>query len=74
MTPSPKPAVCALKQALADLLIAAIRELMELQKAELEALQEGKSLERFDVALGCAQSKKDLIKQEYLLHVKTHFC
>ena len=74
MTPSPKPAVCPLKQALADLFIAPIRELMELQEAELEAVREGTSLDRFDVALGLAQSKKDLIKQEYLLHVKTHFC
>jgi hypothetical protein len=43
---------------------------MELQEAELEALREGSSLERFDVALDATKSKKDPIKQEYLLHVK----
>jgi hypothetical protein len=43
---------------------------MELQDAELKALQEGTSLERFDVALDAAQSRKDKIKQEYLLHVQ----
>ena len=74
MASSPKLAVCTLKQALMDLFVAAIRELMELQEAELEALQEGASLERFDVALVAAQSKKDQIKEEYLLHVKTHGC
>ena len=72
--PSPKPAFCPLRQALADLFIAAGGEITELQDAELEALREGTSLERFDVALDLAQSKKDQIKQEYLLHVKTHFC
>ena len=70
MASSPKLAVCTLKQALMDLFVAAIRELMELQEAELEALREGSSLERFDVALDATKSKKDPIKQEYLLHVK----
>ena len=57
-----------------DLFIAAVQDIMELQEAELEALREGTSLERFDVALDAARSKKDKIKQGYLLHVQTHRC
>ena len=74
MTPTPKPTLCPMKQALTDLFQAAVWEIIELQEAELEALQEGASLERFDVALVAAQSKKDQIKQEYLFHVQMHGC
>jgi hypothetical protein len=67
VAPSPKPAVCPVKQGLTDLFLAAVRELMELQEAELVALQEGTSLARFDVAMDAARSKKEKIKEEYLL-------
>ena len=74
MTPTPKPTLCPMKQALTDLFQAAVWEIIELQEAELEALREGTSLERFDVALDAAQSNKERIKQEYLLHVQAHGC
>ena len=74
MAPSPNPAFCPFRQPLADLLIAAVRDITELQDAELEALLEGTTLERFDVALDAARSKKDKIKEEYLLHVQEHGC
>jgi len=74
VTPSPKPALCPVKQGLMDLFLAAVRDLIELQEAELEALQENTSLARFDVALEVARSKKDKIKEGYLLHVQTHGC
>ena len=41
---------------------------------EAEALSQGISLERFDLALEAARGKKDKIKLAYLLHVQVHGC
>ena len=64
--------VCPEKQALTDLFIAAVRDIMALQDAEVQAAREGKSLEGFDLALNAARSKRDRIKRELLLHVQEH--
>ena len=69
-----KPALCPEKTALIDLFIAAVRDIMALQDAELRAVQDGTGLERFDLALGAARSKRDRIKREFLLHVEAHGC
>lgn len=69
-----KSALCPEKKALIDLFIAAVRDIMALQDAELLAVREGTDLERFDLALGAARSKRDRIKREFMLHVEAHGC
>jgi len=71
---SSKPAHSPEKKALIDLFIAAVRDIMALQDAELLAVREGTGLERFDLALGAARSKRDRIKREFTLHVEAHGC
>jgi len=66
--------VCPEKKALMDLFIAAVRDIMALQDAEVQAMREGKSLQGFDLALDAARSKRDRIKREFLLHVHAHGC
>jgi len=56
------------------LFIAAVREIMALQDAEMQAVREDKSLEGFDLALDAARSKRDRLKREILLHVQAHGC
>lgn len=74
VTPPPKPALCPQKKALTDLFIAAVRDLMELHAAEIEAIQEGTSLDRYEVALDVARSKRYSAKQALMLHAQVHGC
>jgi hypothetical protein len=71
---SPKALCCPERKLLSDLFIAAVRDIMALQDAELQAARDGTSRERLDVALGAARSKRDRIKREFLHHVEAHGC
>jgi hypothetical protein len=70
----PHIAFCREKKALADLLVEATRELFALHHAKAQALTQGVTLERFDIAIGLAREKKDVIKLAYQLHVNKHGC
>ena len=71
---STKPESCPERQALTDLFIAALRDIMSLQDAEAQAVREGKGLEGFDLALDTARSTRDRIKRELLHHIQAHGC
>jgi len=70
----PVVAFCSEKKALADLFVEATRDLVALHHAEAEALTQGATLDRFDLALKLAREKKDEIKLAYQLHVRKHGC
>ena len=57
-----------------DLFLEATRDLVALHDAEAQALIQGASLDRFDLAIKLARYKKDEIKLAYQLHVRKHGC
>ena len=73
-SPLPLVAFCRQKKRLADLFVEAAREIINLQRAETQALLAGANVERFDLALKLAREKKDTIKLAYQLHVRKHGC
>jgi hypothetical protein len=80
-SPSPKPLsspvppkVCPEREHLSDLYIEAVRDIVSLLDYEVKAIAGGASLDRVDLALELARSKKHKIKQAYLLHVRVHGC
>lgn len=70
-----KPQVCAEKKRLAHLFIEAVREVMTLQEREMtEVVREGIGLQRFELAIERARSKRDCAREAYQLHVQMHCC
>src|SRR5579862_6540956 len=66
---SPKASICAEKQHLSDLYIEAVRQIMQLEDAEIAAvISGGVGLERFDLALQVAREKRDRAKLAFTLH------
>jgi hypothetical protein len=72
---SPKAFICAEKLHLSDLYIEAVREIMQLEDAEISAvINGGVGLERFDLALRVAREKRDRAKLAFTLHLQQHGC
>ena len=74
MAANPFIAFCPKKKALADLFVDAAREFVALHHAEAEALTQGISIDRFELAIQRARDKKDKIKLAHQLHVRKHGC
>jgi hypothetical protein len=66
--------VCPEREHLWDLYIKAVRDIVSLLDFEVKAIAGGASLERVDLALQLARSRKSNIKQAYLHHVQEHGC
>ena len=66
---------CEEKQRLASIFIDAVRDVMALQDREMvELVARGTGLQRFDMALHLARSKRDKAKVLYLMHLREHAC
>jgi hypothetical protein len=68
------PTVCPEREHLSDLYVEAVRDIVSLLDYEVKAIAGGASLDRVDLALELARTKKNKIKQAYLLHVHVHGC
>ena len=65
---------CAERNLLSELFLEASRDIVSLLDAEMKAISKGASVEGVDLALELARSKKNKIKQAYLLHIQVHGC
>lgn len=65
---------CEEKELLEKQFTAAVRDLMELHKAEIETLMHGTNSQRFDLAVKLAQRRRQEAKRRLLAHLDTHHC
>jgi hypothetical protein len=69
-----EPGFCKENQQLREEFLSAVRELVDIQKQQAEAVIDGADFARFDTLLHAAQERKEQAKYAWIAHVEFHRC
>ncbi len=75
LAPVPKAHVCTERKRLAEALLEAVRELVQLSNREtVNVTSGGDGIPGIDAALQIARERRDAAKVAYMEHIKAHGC